>query len=190
MQLLLGDSVTAAEGPLVHELFLQRLPIDVRTALASSVAHRSLEEVAELADRIVDTAPLNLSAVTPADTVDSLRAEVKRLADLVSTLSTRSRSPGRRICVLPHLDVVDLRHPRLPHPLLSAGITDVSETEPGTAPLLATSRETTRPVVSGDKRHWPTTKSPILHYRPRHRPTFPHRYRCSSECPPSNTTGT
>ena len=112
MQQLLGDSATAAEGPLVRELFLQRLPINVRTALASSVADRSLEEIAELADRIVDTAPPNLSAVTSADTVDSLRAEVKRLADLVSTLSARSRSPGRRM----HSSSPGRRRPRLRSP--------------------------------------------------------------------------
>ena len=41
MQQLLGDSATAAEGPLVRELFLQRLPTHVRTAPASSIADKS-----------------------------------------------------------------------------------------------------------------------------------------------------
>ena len=57
--------------------------------------------------------------------------------------STRVRSP---LCPLP----------------ASAGITDVLGTEPETALRLVPSRETTRPVVSGDERHWPTTKSPFF----------------------------
>ena len=51
------------------------------------------------------------------------------------------------------------------------------------------SRETTRPVVSGDERHWPTTKSPILSHRPLHRSTFPRRHGRTSECSPSLTQG-
>jgi hypothetical protein len=131
MQQLVGDRATAAEGPLVRELFLQRLPTNVRTVLALSIADNSLEEIAELADKIVDVAPPNLSAVTPSETVGSLRAEVKRLTDLVSTLSTRSRSPGIRMrSSSPGRRRPRRRHPRLPHPLLSAGIADISETEP------------------------------------------------------------
>ena len=38
MRQLLGDSATAAEGPLIRELFLQRLPTNVRTVLASLLA--------------------------------------------------------------------------------------------------------------------------------------------------------
>ena len=53
MRQLLGDSATAAEGPLIRELFLQRLPKNVRTVLASSSADKTLEEMAELADKIV-----------------------------------------------------------------------------------------------------------------------------------------
>ena len=98
MQQLLGDSVSAAEGPLLRELFLQRLPSNVRMALASSIEHKSLEELAELADKIIDVAPPNVSAITPTtpDTVESLRAEVTQLKELVSTLSSRSRSLRRR----------------------------------------------------------------------------------------------
>ena len=90
MQQLLGDSATAAEGPLIRGPFLQRLPTNVRMVLASSAANKTLEEMAELADKIVDIGPPRVSAVTPSGSMDSLRAEVKHLTDLVSTLATRS----------------------------------------------------------------------------------------------------
>ena len=118
MRQLLGDSATAAEGPLIRELFLQRLPTNVRTVLASSAANKTLEEMAELMDKIVDIAPPSVSAVTPSGSMDSLRAEVKQLTDLVSTLATRSRSPGTRM----RSPSPGRRRPRLrsPPPLPSA----------------------------------------------------------------------
>ena len=118
MRQLLGDSATAVEGPLIREPFLQRLPTNVRTVLASSAADKTLEEMAELADKIVDIASPSVSAVTPSGSMDSLRAEVKHLTDLVSTLATRSRSPGTRM----RSPSIGRRRPRLrsPPPLPSA----------------------------------------------------------------------
>ena len=78
---------------------------------------------------------------------------------------------------------LDLIH-HLPRTLVFAGIMPASETEPGTAPHLAPSRESPRPVVSGDERYWPTPKSPLLYYRSIYRPPLPGRYRGSSECTP------
>lgn len=93
MRQLLGDSATAAEGPLLRELFLQRLPSNVRMVLASS-ADKSLEEVAELAHKIITVAPPTVSTISPsASEVDSLQAEIKQLRELVSTLSSTSQSP-------------------------------------------------------------------------------------------------
>ena len=57
MRQLLGESSTAAEGPLLRELFLQRLPANVRLVLAPSIAGKNLEEIAELADRHRRSAP-------------------------------------------------------------------------------------------------------------------------------------
>ena len=56
-RLLLGDSVAVADRPLLRELFLQRLPPTVRMVLASDAASESLEDIAQLADRIIDVAP-------------------------------------------------------------------------------------------------------------------------------------
>ena len=93
MRQLLRDGATAAEGPLLRELFLQRLPSNVRMVLASSIEDKSLEESA---DKIIDVAPPNVSAITPP-TPDTVEALVKRMEELVSTLSTRSRSPRLRL---------------------------------------------------------------------------------------------
>ena len=94
--ILLGDTPTDSDGRLFRELFLQRLPSNVRVVLAFVDANRTLEEIAQLADKIVDIAPSTVSALTPStavgDAIDSLRSEVDRLTRLVSTLA-RERSP-------------------------------------------------------------------------------------------------
>ena len=101
MRQLLGDTPTDSDGRLLRELFLQRLPSNVRVVLASVDTDRTLEEIhtapiAQLADKIVDIAPSTVSALTPStavdDAIDSLRSEVDRLTRLVSTLA-RERSP-------------------------------------------------------------------------------------------------
>ena len=97
MQQLLGGSAIAAEGPLLRELFLQRLPANVRLVLAPSIEGKSLEEIAQVADSVIDIAPPHVSAITPPSTeVESLRAEIKELKELVSTLTPRPRSPRPR----------------------------------------------------------------------------------------------
>ena len=96
MRQLLGDTPTDSDGRLLRELFLQRLPSNVRVVLASVDTDRTLEEIAQLADKIVDIASSTVSALTPStavdDAIDSLRSEVDRLTRLVSTLA-RERSP-------------------------------------------------------------------------------------------------
>ena len=65
--------------------------------LASTAATVSLDDLAELADKIVEVAAPTVNAVhTPQLTseVEQLRSEVARLQDLVKSLSTR-RKPRR-----------------------------------------------------------------------------------------------
>ena len=50
MQQLLGDQAGAIDGSFIRELFLQRLPANVRMVLASTGDHVSLDELAQLAD--------------------------------------------------------------------------------------------------------------------------------------------
>ena len=75
MRQLLGDAVTDTDRPLLRELFLQRLPPTVRMVLASNAADTSLEDIAQLADRIIDVAPSTVASTSPA------QDEVKALPD-------------------------------------------------------------------------------------------------------------
>ena len=103
MRQLLGNSVTDADRPLLRELFLQRLPPTVRMVLASNAADTSLEDIAQLADRIMDVAPPTVAALTPTcsaqDEVKALRTEIDQLKELVTSLASRpprQRSPSPR----------------------------------------------------------------------------------------------
>ena len=89
----------------LREVFLQRLPSNVRMVLASSPDTTSLDNLAEMADKVMEVAAPLVGSVTkpPALStdlssplvaeVDSLRAEVSRLEKLVQKLAhSRSHS--------------------------------------------------------------------------------------------------
>ena len=124
MQQLLGDGATDADDALVHELFLQRLPANVRVVLASAPDSASLAELAQLADRIVEAAPPSIAGVTAPtlQEVEQLRAEISRLTDLVTSRThSRHRSPiPRRRSPSPH------RRHRSPTPRRSLSSGDLS----------------------------------------------------------------
>lgn len=105
-QLWSGD----AGEDLLRELFLQRLPANVRMVLASSDPSITLDGLAETADRVMEVSGPSIAAVrtTPSTAeLESLRSEVRQLQDLVRTISTwssrhrttparhRSSSPAR-----------------------------------------------------------------------------------------------
>ena len=97
MQQLLGDNAATTDGPLLRELFLQRLPPNVRMVLASSGAAESLDDLATLADKVLDAAPPSMASITqPSSEVDDLRTEVSRLTELVTSLTTQGRSSRYR----------------------------------------------------------------------------------------------
>ena len=79
MQQLLGDKASSTDSTFVRELFLQRLPATIRMVLASTPDTTSLEDLAQLADKIVEVAIPSLAAVhtpSPRSTeVEQLRAE-------------------------------------------------------------------------------------------------------------------
>lgn len=82
----------------LRELFLQRLPANVRMVLASADASMTMDKLADMADKVMEVATPNVAAITgtQANPVDSsgfqqLRDEVSRLNDLVASLAIRSR---------------------------------------------------------------------------------------------------
>ena len=67
MQQLLGDKASSTNITFVRELFLQRLPTTVCVVLASTPNMTSLEDLAQLTDKIVEVAIPSLAAVhTPS----------------------------------------------------------------------------------------------------------------------------
>lgn len=82
MQQLLGNRASTTDSVFLRELFLQHLPNNVRMVLASTADTVTLQQLAELAERIVEVAAPSVSAVhTPqlsAD-VDQLHTEVTKL---------------------------------------------------------------------------------------------------------------
>lgn len=105
MQQLLGDRTIDADNALVRELFLQWLLTNIQVVLASTPDTTSLDELAQLADRITDAAPpATIAGITPGpppQEVEQLRAEVTRLTGLVTSL-THNTSPRRHRSPTPH----------------------------------------------------------------------------------------
>ena len=105
MQQLLGDHLPTPDNAFLKELFLQRLPANVRMVLASADPSTALPKLAEMADKIIEVAtpPIVAATSTPASEVQQLREEVTRLAELVASIADgqrpqrgRSRSRSRR----------------------------------------------------------------------------------------------
>lgn len=65
MQQLLGDKASSTDSSFLRELFLQRLPANVRMILASTMDESStdLERLADLADKVTEVAAPTVSAV-------------------------------------------------------------------------------------------------------------------------------
>ncbi|XP_062522537.1 uncharacterized protein LOC134197235 [Corticium candelabrum] len=101
MQQLLGDKLGLSAdtaGSFLRELLLQRLPANVRVVLASADTTMDINKLADMADKIMEVAPPTVSALSStcsdhdsASEVKQLREEVTRLADLVASLTARSR---------------------------------------------------------------------------------------------------
>lgn len=113
MQQLLGDRAGVTDSTFLRELFLQRLPSNVRMVLASTSATTSLEELAELADKITEVAAPTIAATTASPPspqflaeIQQLRTEVRQLQNSVRTLSRQSRgrstSRSRQSSPAPH----------------------------------------------------------------------------------------
>ena len=109
IQQLLGDKAATIDSTLMRELFLQRLPANVRMVLTPSAGELNLEQLAQLADRIMEVSPTPTVAATETINSSPLNAQVtdlsRRLDELTVTLSSaintfsrrpRSPSPARR----------------------------------------------------------------------------------------------
>ena len=81
LQQLAGDT-PGADGAFLRELFLQRLPSNVRMVLASTQSDTPINELAQLADKIIEVAipeVANVSVQSTPSELESLRAEIVSL---------------------------------------------------------------------------------------------------------------
>jgi len=62
IQQLLGDMAPRVDATLLHELFLQRLPSSVQMVLTPSAGALDLDQLAQLADRILEASPPTIAA--------------------------------------------------------------------------------------------------------------------------------
>ena len=163
-QQLLGDKATSIHRSFLWEIFLQCLPANICIVLVSTSNTSTLEEVAQLANKII------VAAVYTSADVEQLHTEVSRLTNIVESLTKRKISRDRS--------------PR-PHPQSSSTLCWYHKCFGNDAYIKCWShvpnRQTTQPVASGDE-HWPITKLPVLCDWQTLWPPFPCWYQCWSEC--------
>ena len=88
MQRLVGDH-QLDEG-LMRELFMQRMPSNVRLVLAATPHTTSLEEHAAIADRVMEATSHTVSHVSDQQpTIADLTAKVERLSHAIEALTTK-----------------------------------------------------------------------------------------------------
>ncbi|KAH6924470.1 hypothetical protein HPB50_018558 [Hyalomma asiaticum] len=99
-----GATTTEADSRLLRELFLQRLPVNVRMILASA-ADKRLSELAELADSVLAVAPPSVAALqpdiagrAPTTALHDIREQISRLADTADRVaSATTRRETKRV---------------------------------------------------------------------------------------------
>ena len=89
MQQLLGDK--SLDGSLLKELFLQRLPTAVRMILSSAPDSLTIDQLARMADKVVESTPSTTvhaisTPTTESSEIASLREEVTSLVATVKSL--------------------------------------------------------------------------------------------------------
>ena len=98
MQQLLGDKANAINKSFLCELFLQQLPANIRMVVASTPDTTGLEDLAQLADKIMEVATPAIAAVHMppiASEVEQLCTKVAYLKDVVTSLSKSWSSSTR-----------------------------------------------------------------------------------------------
>ena len=101
MQQLLGDKARNTDSAFLRELFLQRLPPNVRMILASTPDTGNLDDVAQLADLAdkvmeVATPSPSIAAVNTTSELEHLRKEVAELKSVLQDFQPSRRSSSRR----------------------------------------------------------------------------------------------
>ena len=100
MYQLLRDKAAGMDQSFIRELFLQRIPVNVRMVLASTPTAITVEELASLADKIMDVASPSAAAIIPASAlsneISELKSEIAQLQKLIKRPNHRPSRPPRR----------------------------------------------------------------------------------------------
>ena len=80
----------------MRELFLQRLPANVCMVLASTRDTGNLEELAQLADKIMEVATPAVSSINAVTELEQIKQEVAELKMLMQSIKQPRRSLHRR----------------------------------------------------------------------------------------------
>lgn len=148
MQQLLGDKVDGLDSLLLREIFLQKIPPNVRMVLTAS-NEDDLAKLAELADKIIAVAPTSVVAVSstpsPHEELQEMN-EISRLVDSVAALHSASTR---------------VLHRRVRNDKNYVGTIASSATLHVNVYHRASSRETPRAGAEGDQRCCHTTTSLI-----------------------------
>ena len=100
MQQLLGERAGAMDGAILKELLMQCLPTNVRMVLASASERSPLEELATMADKILEVAMPSIAMVSAPSwamsELEQLWAENTSLREQISALQAATEPRQRR----------------------------------------------------------------------------------------------
>ena len=167
---LLGNQASEHTSVFLKELFLQRLPSNVRMILASTPGNTTVQDLATLANKIMEVTgitPARPPINTVSDPDGQLIADLVRLKEEVAHLKklvrSSSRSPyNNRPPTCSH-------SPRSGSPSRTQQASDLCWYHQRFGHLARQCREPcsrqTESAADGDQRHWPLhLKLPILHF--------------------------
>ena len=99
MYQLLGDKAGDMDASFLREMFLQRLPNHVRMILAATTDKMTMEDMAQMADKVMEVTSPSISNVTVSQPTSEVAQNSYRIAQLekeLSSLRATQRSGRRR----------------------------------------------------------------------------------------------
>ena len=199
MKQLMGEN--PLQSDILKQLFVNQLLANAQMILASAGESTPVDELAELADRIMEVtttvAPVtqvqsstNPFLLTPdSSELTELRALTQQQARQIQTLTDQLQSSLET-----NHDGTTINTLAVAALVVGIDLAVIFTTTNGVrAPVHIKSRplhhrETRKPGCESDQQAWPCPKeSHILHQRPYNRYSLPGGYRCRSQCHPHET---